>query len=78
MIVKVLGSGCSNCQTLEERTRTVLDELGLVATVEHVTSPGDIAAYGVMRTPALVVDEDVVISGRVPTVSQLRAVLGAR
>jgi small redox-active disulfide protein 2 len=75
MIVKILGSGCSNCQTLEERTRTALEELGVAAQVEHVTGPGDIASYGVMRTPALVVDEDVVLSGRVPTVAQLRDLL---
>ena len=77
MIVKVLGSGCTNCQNLEKATVEALRELGLEATVEHVTDPGDIASYGVMRTPALVVDERVLVSGRVPSTSQVRELLSA-
>jgi small redox-active disulfide protein 2 len=75
MIIKVLGSGCTNCQNLEKATREALTELGIDATVEHVTDPGDIASYGVMRTPGLVVDEQVVVSGRVPTAAALRELL---
>ena len=77
MIIKVLGSGCTNCQNLEKATRGALSELGLDAAVEHVTDPGEIASYGVMRTPALVVDEQVIVSGRVPSTSQVRALLSA-
>jgi small redox-active disulfide protein 2 len=77
VIVKVLGSGCTNCQNLEKATVEALRELGLEATVEHVTDPGDIASYGVMRTPALVVDERVLVSGRVPSTSQVRELLSA-
>jgi small redox-active disulfide protein 2 len=77
VIVKVLGSGCTNCQNLEKATREALSELGLEASVEHVTDPGDIASYGVMRTPALVVDERVLVSGRVPSTAQVRALLSA-
>lgn len=75
MIVKVLGSGCRNCLKLEERTRQALDELRLDATVEKVTDYPTIVGYGVMATPALVVDERVVVSGRVPTVAALRDLL---
>ncbi len=75
MIIKVLGSGCANCEQLEARTRTALAELGAVAQIEHVVDLGEIAGYGVMRTPALVVDDQVVVSGRVPTAGQLREVL---
>ena len=75
MIIKVLGSGCTNCQNLEKATRAALIELGLDAELEHVTDPGEIASYGVMRTPALVVDEEVVVSGRVPTTAQIRELL---
>jgi small redox-active disulfide protein 2 len=75
VIIKVLGSGCTNCQNLEKATREALLELGLDAELEHVTDPGEIASYGVMRTPALVVDEEVVVSGRVPTRAQLRELL---
>ena len=51
MIIKVLGSGCTNCQNLEKATPQALADLGLDATVEQVTDSGDIASYGVMRTP---------------------------
>ena len=78
MIIKVLGSGCANCQNLEHATRAALAELDLDAEVEHVTDPGEIASYGVMRTPALVIDEDVVLSGRVPTTATVTALLAAR
>lgn len=62
----------------EKPTRQALDELGLDATVEKVTDDADIAGYGVMRTPGLVVDEHVLLSGRVPTANQIKAVLVAR
>jgi small redox-active disulfide protein 2 len=75
VIVKVLGSGCANCQNLEKATRAALADLGLDATVEKVTDYAAIAGYGVMRTPALVVDDVVVLSGRVPTVRQVRDLL---
>jgi len=77
MIIKVLGSGCTNCQNLEKVTRDALDELGIDATLEHVTDPADIASYGVMGTPALVIDDAVVVSGRVPTSTQVRKLLTA-
>ena len=77
MIIKVLGSGCTNCQNLEKAAREALTELGIDATVEHVTDPCDIASYGVMRTPALVIDDTVVLSGRVPTNKQVRELLTA-
>ena len=78
MIIKVLGSGCTNCQNLEKATREALAQLGVDATVEHVTDPADIASYGVMRTPGLVVDEEVVLSGRVPSAAAVRELLAAR
>ncbi len=77
MIIKVLGSGCANCQNLEKATRAALDALGIEATLEHVTDPGEIASYGVMRTPALVIDDDVMLSGRVPTSSAIQALISA-
>lgn len=62
--VKVLGSGCAKCNRLEETTRQALDCLGYSAAVEHIKDFSQIAAYGVMTTPALVVNEKVVASGR--------------
>ncbi|HWS58631.1 MAG TPA: thioredoxin family protein [Actinotalea sp.] len=75
MIIKVLGPGCANCVNLERSTREALAELGAQATVEKVTDYPAIVGYGVMRTPALVVDEQVVLSGRVPTTTQVRDIL---
>jgi small redox-active disulfide protein 2 len=77
MIVKILGSGCANCHRLEANTRDALATLGLEATVEKVTDFGDIASYGVMRTPGLVVDEQVLVSGRVPDAREIATLLSA-
>jgi small redox-active disulfide protein 2 len=75
MNIKVLGSGCVNCQTLEKRTAEAIQLLGLDAPIEKVTDFAAIAAYGVMTTPALVVNEQVVVTGRVPKTSELEALL---
>lgn len=78
MIVKILGPGCRNCHTLEERTREALTQLGLDAEIEAVTDYTEIARYGVMKTPGLVVDEDVVVAGKVPSVKDLTRLLTPR
>jgi small redox-active disulfide protein 2 len=65
--VKVLGSGCAKCNALEKAVREALAELGMDTQVEHVTDFAQIAAFGVMSTPALVVDGKVVSFGRVLT-----------
>lgn len=78
MHVKILGPGCKNCQALEARTREAVRELGVSADIDDVTDYGEIASYGIMKTPGLVIDDEVVVSGRVPTVSELRDLLGAR
>jgi len=75
MDVKILGSGCAKCQQLEANTTTALAELGLEATVEKVTDPADIASWGVMTTPALVVDDEVLIAGRVASADEVRNLL---
>ena len=77
MIIKVLGPGCDNCARLEARTHEALESLGIAATVEKVTDYGEIAAYGVMKTPGLVVDEQLVVSGRVPTATEIAQLLGS-
>lgn len=63
--VLILGGGCKNCHTLEDNTRAALQQLGVSANIGHVTDFAHIAQYGVMRTPALVVDGKVLSSGRV-------------
>ncbi|MCF7927197.1 MAG: thioredoxin family protein [Candidatus Izimaplasma sp.] len=67
MEIKVLGSGCPNCKRLEKNVKEALSNMNQNATIIKVTEMENIAAYGVMSTPALVVDEEVVFSGRVPT-----------
>ncbi|MGZ4770572.1 MAG: thioredoxin family protein [Ilumatobacteraceae bacterium] len=78
MDIKILGSGCAKCQTLEQVTHNAVDQLGLQAEFEKVTDPGEIASWGVMATPALVIDDEVVVSGRVPTVNDIKKLLAAR
>lgn len=63
--VKVLGSGCAKCNQLEAATKEALQQLGMDTTIDHVTDFSQIAAYGVMSTPALVVDGKVVSYGKV-------------
>lgn len=75
MLIKVLGPGCANCVALERATRQAIKALGVAAEIEKVTDFPSIAGYGVMSTPALVVDEQVVLAGRVPTAGQLRDLL---
>ena len=68
--VKVLGSGCAKCNDLEANVKTALKQLGMDTTIEHVTDFNVIAAYGVMTTPALVVDGKVVSYGKVLKVEE--------
>ena len=63
--VKVLGSGCAKCNQLEAATKEALTQLGMDTAIEHVTDFAEIAKYGVMSTPALVVDGKVVSFGKV-------------
>ncbi|MBC8320846.1 MAG: TM0996/MTH895 family glutaredoxin-like protein [Bacteroidetes bacterium] len=75
MEIKILGPGCAKCKTLEKITREVVAELGSNATVSKVEDIMDIMNYGVMTTPALVVDEKVVIKGRVPSAKEIKEIL---
>ena len=73
--VKVLGSGCAKCNALEAATKAALEQLGMDTTIEHVTDFSKIAAYGVMTTPALVVDGKVVSYGKVLKTEEVVAIL---
>ncbi len=75
MEIKVLGTGCARCKSLEKITRKAVDELNLDASVEKVEDIQTIMEYAVMRTPALVINEKVVLSGQVPKVSALKDLL---
>ena len=75
MEIKVLGTGCARCKSLERITIKAVDELNLDATVEKVEDIQKIMEYAVMRTPALVINEKVVMSGQVPKISELKKLL---
>ena len=75
MKIKVLGTGCARCKTLEKVTNKAIEELSLDATVEKVEDIQKIMEYAVMRTPALVINEKVVMSGQVPKISELKELL---
>lgn len=75
MDIKVLGPGCRNCVNLEQRTREALTTLGTEADIEKITDPAAIASYGILSAPGLLVDGEVVVAGKVPSVRQLTALL---
>ena len=71
LTIKVLGSGCANCKRLEQLTKKVVADLGVEAEVIKVTDPTKYADYGVMATPGLVVNEETVSSGRIPSIAEI-------
>lgn len=75
MNIKVLGSGCTKCKALEKVTREAVVEMGISAEVEKVEDIQKIMGYGVMRTPALVINEKVVLSGRLPSLSEVKEII---
>ena len=75
MIIKILGTGCPKCIKLEENTRKAINEAGIDATIEKVTDLDKIMDYGVMMTPALVIDEKVLASGKLLSVSDIVALI---
>jgi small redox-active disulfide protein 2 len=78
MLIKILGSGCAKCNRLEQLTREAVAELGVEATFDHVKEMDKIMAYPIMTTPALVVDEQVLVSGRMPSKDELLGWLQGR
>jgi len=75
MEIKVLGTGCAKCKQLEKMTREVAAELNLDANIEKVEDIYKIMQAGVMTTPALVVDGEVVLKGKLPSVKELKSIL---
>lgn len=75
MVIKILGTGCANCKKLEENARKAVKELDISASIEKVEDLKAILGYGVLKTPALVVDEKVKVMGRVPTSEEIKKYL---
>lgn len=71
MYIKILGTGCPKCKKLEERTKKVVQELGVDAKIAKVEDIVDIMNYGIRRTPGLVINERVVFSGRIATEKEI-------
>jgi small redox-active disulfide protein 2 len=71
LTVKILGSGCANCRKLEAVARAAAESAGLQAEFVKVSSHADILAYDILSTPALVIDEQVMCSGRIPTQAEV-------
>ena len=76
MDIKILGSGCARCQRLEQLTREVAAELGVDAQFEHVRDMAQIMKYPIVSTPALVVEGEVKVAGRMPSRDELARWLG--
>lgn len=75
MEILVLGTGCTKCKSLEKLTRQVVEEEGLDAQVNKIEDIMEIMKYGVMSTPALVVDGQVVVSGKLPSKKEIITLL---
>ena len=74
MKVQILGTGCPKCNKLAERAEEALKELGIEYQLEKVTDINDIVSFGVMMTPGLAVDGNVKLTGKVPTVHELKSI----
>jgi small redox-active disulfide protein 2 len=73
--IQILGTGCPKCKTLAAVTEQAAKEAGVEYTLEKVTNINDISAFGVMFTPALVIDGEVKLAGRVPTADEVKKLL---
>ncbi len=78
MKIQIAGPGCPNCKNTERNVVNACAELDLAADISHVTNIADIVELGVMRTPGVVVDGKVVVSGHVPSVAELKQILGSQ
>lgn len=70
--IKVLGMGCQKCHTLYNNVRKAAEELGIRPDIEHIRDLNKIIEYGVMSTPALVIDDKVVSAGRIPSIEEIK------
>lgn len=75
MDIKILGTGCPKCKTLEKMTREVVEKNNIDATVTKVEDIVEIMKYSILATPALVIDEKVVVKGRVPSAEEIKQLL---
>jgi small redox-active disulfide protein 2 len=77
MEIKVLGPGCANCKRLYAEAEKAVAQAGIPATIAKVEAMEDIMAYGILRTPGLVIDGKVVASGRIPGAAEIVTLIAA-
>lgn len=75
MEIKILGTGCPKCKALEKTARDAVEELGVEAQISKVDDIVKILGYGIMHTPGLVINEKVVLSGRLPSVKEVKEII---
>jgi small redox-active disulfide protein 2 len=75
MNIKILGSGCAKCKKLYQLTQKAVEETGVTADIEKVEDMDAIISYGVMRTPALVIDEEIKIVGEIPPIEKIKQLI---
>jgi len=78
MLIEVMGSGCAKCKRLEQNVQRAVKELGLKATVKKVEDVSEMMERGVMMTPALYIEGEPMVTGRVPSVDEIKELLGDR
>lgn len=71
LTIKILGPGCANCSKLEQITRKAVSEMGFQADITKITDYGEIMTYPILSTPGLVINDEVVCSGRVPNQAEV-------
>lgn len=75
MDIKIVGPGCKNCQKLRENVETAISELGITPTVTKIEDMAEIVKTGVLKTPGLIIDDQVVVSGRVAKPKEIKQLL---
>jgi len=72
MIIKVLGTGCTNCNKLESNAKTAVKEAGIDAEIQKITEINDIASSGILRTPGLIINNTIKSQGKIPKVATIK------
>lgn len=73
--VKIFGTGCTKCNKLEENAKKALDNLGIDYNIEHVTDFIEISKYGIMSTPALSIDDKILVAGKVASIQEIEQMI---
>jgi len=78
MKIQIAGPGCPNCRTTEQRVKNACADMDLAADISHVSDYAEMAALGVLRTPAVIIDGKIVSMGRVPSIADLKTLLAGK